>query len=242
MSSNVLVIGAAVDSDGDRIPDAAENKSEVNGATIDNSDPNQMNLYVSILYSNDSERLSDTEKQQLRTIWASMNVSNPNGETGINLHIVEEQRAQHRFSKTYSGDLNETSNLDGLYNEYIDEGCGVYHLVAMGEIKNAESANVAGWGDVGGYATYVSDERVTYSTSEYNSRVWIITHELLHNVVGEINGEHAPGDPYHTQQGWLSTTQHERDLPENEALHPDVASQLSTEGFADSEQYSESVC
>ncbi|UTF55908.1 hypothetical protein [Natronosalvus rutilus] len=230
------VSGPSIDSDGDRIPDDAENEKVFDGAILSNADPTQKDLYVVFFYSNDSERLTDTEKRQLRSIWGSMNVSNPNGESGINLHIVEERRAQHEFSRQYPENVSHSSELADTYDEYIDNGCSVYHLVILGEIENRESVNVGGWGDGPGLATYVDHENTRYSSTEYGSRVRTITHELLHNVVGPINGSHAPNDPKHSKQGWLGIVEHERDLPKNEALHPAVASQLSDD-FAESPYY-----
>lgn len=233
---------AAGDIDGDGIPNAAENASEVNGAFLPDADSHQKDLYVTLLYSNNSERLTETEKQQLKSIWGSMNVSNPTGEPGIDLHIVEERRSQKQFEKRWNGDYNEMGGITDIYEDTIDEGCGVYHLVIMGEIPNGKEADVNGWGDGPGYATYVNHERQSYESTEYGLRVQTITHELLHNIVGEIDGEHAPNDPLHSREGWLSTVEQADELPENEALDPVVASQLSTDGFKDSEYYHSEVC
>lgn len=230
------------DFDGDGIPNAAENKSEVNGAPLPDADSHQKDLYVTLLYSNNSERLTEMEKQQLQSIWGSMNVSNPTGEPGIDLHIVEERRAQKQFEKQWSGDYNEKGGITDVYEDTINEGCGVYHLVIMGELSNSKEADVNGWGDGPGYATYVNHERQSYESTEYGLRVQTITHELLHNIVGEIDGEHAPNDPLHSREGWLSTVQQADELPENEALDPVVARQLSTDGFKGSKYYRSEVC
>jgi hypothetical protein len=227
------------DADNDRLQDDAENDGQAHSATLPQADSRHKDLYTVVVYSDGVSSLTRSEKRSLRRIWAGMNVSNPDNESGIDLHIIEEQRVDETI--TLSAEASQTERGEQMakwYQEYVSGGCGVYHMVILGTV---EGENIGGWGDAPGYSAFVEGGD-TQSHYSYTSRVRTITHELLHNVVGDIEGEHVKGEPGHSKTGWLSHVERAEDLDENQHLAPPVAHQLSDRGFRDSTYYQTEVC
>lgn len=228
------------DVDNDRLQDDAENDGQTHSTTLPEADSEHKDLYIVVVYSDSISPLTQSEKRSLRRIWAGMNVFNPDNESGIDLHIIEEQRADETI--TLSAEASQTERGDQMakwYQEYVSEGCGVYHMVILGTV---EGENISGWGSSPGYSVFVEGSDTQSYDGSYTDRVRTITHELLHNVVGDIEGEHVEGEPGHSETGWLSHVERAENLNENQHLAPPVAHQLSDRGFRDSTYYQTEVC
>lgn len=183
------------DSDADGLPDRWERAGETpGGAALPDADPYHKDLYVQINYGSTIAPLSGAEREQLRRIWATMPVENPDGETGIDLHVVD--------SGTRSGDIGEKAVFESpdTYDRYYTEQrlgprhC-VYHQVVYGRLR---LGNVVGYGATPGYATIVEGRQPDDYETRYAPRIGVTTHELLHNVAGHVNGK------AHTSTGWLN--------------------------------------
>jgi hypothetical protein len=146
-------------------------------AALPDADPLHTDLYVQVSVSNGTEPFTETELADLREAWASMPVDNPDGSTGIDLHVD-----QRRLNRTLV--IDGAGDYDRLKSRYtsadtLGNRSGVYRHLLLLEIER-----------------------------DYAGRA---VHELLHNVVGRLDGANQCPDEfdgqsatYHTCQGWLS--------------------------------------
>ncbi|WP_336002392.1 hypothetical protein [Halorientalis halophila] len=219
------------DADGDRLPDEWEERGRTaDGAALPNADPDRMDLYVQLNYGYYTHPLNDREKRALKSVWAEMPVENPDGSTGIALHIDDDGR------DGYGGPVGSEvviSGTDGaeIHQYYTAENLGprrcVYHQVVVGEIDGGDRP---GFGSAPGFGSVIDDQRRATDGS-VPFRVQVITHELLHNVVGEVDGG------THTDAGWLSPSVGADD----EFLSDATAAELD-DGFAGSGYYQQNLC
>lgn len=183
------------DTDGDGLPDRWERAGETPaGAELPGADPQRKDLYVQANYGSEVEPLSGTERDQLRDVWGQMPVENPDGTTGITIHVDD--------SSERAGPVGETAVFESSesYDRYYTESrlgprhC-VYRQVVFGRLQ---FGNAVGYGSVPGYATIVEGRQAEEYDTTYTPRVGVTTHELLHNVAGRVDGRK------HTASGWLA--------------------------------------
>jgi len=209
-----------VDTDGDGLPDSWEATGETTGgATLSNADPDQMDLYVQLNYGSEVEELDREERRQLRGVWANMPVENPDGSTGIDLHLVETGDRAGRLDESVP--ISSSGAVDRYYTENrLGERYCTYHQVVLGQIQDDETI---GYAETPGHASILNGPRFESYNGDVSFRVAMVTHALLHNVAGQVDGG------VHTDGGWL-------DYPDadNERLTDAVATQLETDGFATS--------
>lgn len=220
------------DTDGDRLPDAWERSGETpEGVPLPGADPNHKDLYVQVNYANGHPPLNDSERRQLEETWASMPVDNPDGEPGITIHVVDEAPAGGAIDgRVEIGD-------DGISEEFLrtyysdtylgDRDCSHY-MVVFGDVGGV----YAGWGFTPGYLSVV-DGGERGSVAGTSRRVRVMTHELLHNVVGQV----GTGDT-HVDRGWLAGTDGEFEP----RMSDPVSSDLNRSGFARSAGFETELC
>lgn len=205
------------DTDGDGLEDGWEVADVTpGGAELPDSDPLARDIYVQVDYARGVEGADAAFYDRVRGAFADMAVDNPDNTTGIDLHVRE-------------GRLNESATFTGgnfwelkerYYTERLGQRAGVYHHVVVGEFDTSH----VGYGEVGGRFSVVA------ARADADTRRYVVVHELLHNVVGEVDAPGAcRGDPKHyCGGGWLTPTV----TPgEGEYLPEPVATQLET-GFA----------
>lgn len=209
-----------VDTDGDGLPDSWEQAGETpSGASLAGSDPEQMDLYVQLNYGSDVDPLDSAERRQLREVWSDMPVENPDGSTGIDVHLVFRGERAGRLGEsvpiTSSGAVDRYYTDDRLGARYCS-----YHQVTLGQIQDDETI---GYAETPGHASLLDGSTFGSYDGDVPFRVAMITHALLHNVAGRVDGG------VHTDGGWL-------DYPDgdNERLTDAVATQLESEGFVTS--------
>lgn len=198
------------DTDGDGIPDAWERRGTTpDGGALSDSDPDRMDLYVHVA---GDEPLSANERDQLRSVWADMPVENPDGSTGITLHI-QQSSLDDRPTVTRNG----TEYRDRYTADRLGGGHCVARLVVLADIDDQRLVTRA---DAPGYAAAV-DARENQYVGSTTFRVAAITHALLHTVAGEA----------HTQDGWLS-----QGTPDDQ-LSGETATQFNETGFQQPASY-----
>lgn len=224
--------------DGDRLLDSWERCGVApDGVALPGGDPERKTIYVQVNYAEGVEPLSEREMRVIRENWANMAVDNPDGSTGIDVVIDD--------SAPYGGPVDRSIVVEGdagavanasvdlrkrYYTEdWMGDRRGIYHQVLLVDMRDAD---VAGMGNAPGMFSIVDGTRTTpYRDRGATHRTWLLTHELLHNVVGHVDeGHHAPDDPAHTEAGWLATGV---TASENEYLPHGVAHQIDRDGFAD---------
>jgi hypothetical protein len=191
--SEIRVVRPGPDRDGDGLHDAWERAGETpGGAPLPGADPDRKDLYLQVVYGADVESLSAAERASLRDIWAGMPVRNPDGSTGVSLHLVDERRLDESVRVYEPGE----ERLGRHYaEEMVDGGACHYYQTTFGEITQR---NKGGRGALGGYVSMVDATETTVRNGR-SDRVAFLTHELLHNTAGAVDGQ------AHTPQGWLAT-------------------------------------
>ncbi|MFC6976207.1 hypothetical protein ACFQL1_18395 [Halomicroarcula sp. GCM10025709] len=207
------------DTDGDGLPDAWERAGETPaGAPLPGADPQRKDLYVVVGHGDGAQPLSDSERQQLRSIWAEMPVGNPDGSTGISLHLTAEQGPISGATASANG-----TEYRRLYSrDRLGPRRCTSRYVALGTVSSDRTVVRA---DSPGYAAVVDADARSEYTGSVSFRAAAITHALLHMVAGELpNG-------YHTSEGWLTTGS------PTERLAPATADHLNATGFRGSTAY-----
>lgn len=184
------------DVDGDRIPTEWESAGQTDtGMPLPGTAPGQKDLYVAVVYSEGIDPLTQSEIDDLEQTWARMPVENPDGSMGIDLHVVDEPPVGGELdeSVTASSRAEMEAVMEEVYdgNDFGGREC-LFHVAVAADIDAAH----AGIGVSPGYSVVFDGDG--------RSRTQVLTHELLHNVVGDRVGTRSNG--YHTAMGYLSAT------------------------------------
>lgn len=215
------------DTDGDLLSDGEEARNQAqSGAELSNSDPLRKDLYVVLLVGQGVEPNSQSERAELERAFATMNVSNP-GEPGIAVHVVV-RRLDHRVIVTNRSDAEATLR-EGHESLAPARQC-VYHSVVVGTVQNE---SFQGLGSSPGFGA-LADGSERFDRGGRSVFVRTLVHELLHNLVGSIDGQ------AHSDTGWLSHSNSK--TAENARLSDAVARKLGSEGFQESEYYEVEIC
>lgn len=215
------------DADGDRLKDSWERAGKTpDGVALPGADPKRMDLYVQINYGGGTYPLSKEEKRQLRRVWRQMPVENPDGSTGIRLHIDDSRPRGGGLGAQVQVSGPDSDEISQYYTrQYLGKRTCRYHQVVVGDIRKAGMAGVA---HGPGFAAVVEDNRTRYD-GNVSKRVHVITHELLHNVAGPVG---------HTDQGWL----YPYTAPGQDHLSKKTARYLERNGLAGSGYYQQNSC
>lgn len=208
--------GRVVDRDDDGLPDAWERAGETpDGATLSGASPDHKDLYVQVEYATNVERLSESQRRELREVWARMPVSNPDGSPGITLHLDDEAPRGGRLNE--SGMVAARSERDAFYTESrLGPRQCVYHQVVYGRVEMGDLAGIA---SMPGYSVVVDGSLQPDYAGNVSFRTALTTHELLHNVAGRVDGRP------HTDSGWLAGG------PDDEFLSEATARDLTESGL-----------
>lgn len=156
------------DTDGDGLPDTYE---EENGG-----DPMHMDVYVEIDYMESCD-LPREELEQLKDVFADAPVENPDGETGINLHITSEEvpDATPFYWRTHDGPMNDMWDYRSAYGDFNDSGA--HYIVLSKTYTNSSSHGISNPGDAMVPCESRTDLQIAHT----------INHELGHSM-----GLHTP--------------------------------------------------
>lgn len=223
------------DTDDDGLPDSIEQAGETgDGYPLPDASPDQKDLYVHVYTSEGVEPLSAQEQRNLREIWGEMPVENPDGSEGIDLHIEQTVLSQEITADLTDEGLRELET--SIYQDQLPAAaqCTVYTPVLIPADGNPSDIEISGRGSSPGYLSIVDGTATQQYDTSYSLRTAILTHELLHNIVGEFED-----GGYHTDEGWLSTG---NEHGTNFYLSEQTTEKLSEHGFAESEYFDQEVC
>ncbi|MFC4448641.1 hypothetical protein [Halorussus aquaticus] len=218
------------DTDGDNLRDGWEIRGTTpKGASIAEADPRHKDAFVHVLYLQGAdEELPSSVVSQVKQWYAGMLVENPDGETGIRVHLADEQRTDRSIDEWVHDDGSTTHGVSGFmamrefYNrETIGENTGSHFLVVI----PGEDVPVRGGGNAGGTKTAIVRPWQGTDRSSERSYARTIVHEMLHNMVRRVGGQDCNGE-MHTCKGFLSYT-------DDTHLSNVAAEKLNREGFAD---------
>lgn len=184
------------------------------------TDPQHKTVLLAVEYTGTASNLSAGDRSFLRTKFEQLKVANPDGTTGVTLRIVEEWRTGDNV--TVNSTTLEQRAISYLSNRKPARPCR-HHYLMVGAPEGPR------WGIAvtGGWTAIVKSERTGFS----GSREDVIVHELLHNLVGEIDPERSGvrRDGAHTQSGWL---QPKAEMSGPSSLHAASREVLNERGFA----------
>jgi hypothetical protein len=184
------------------------------------TDPMHKTVLLAVEYTGNASNLSAGDRSFLRTKFDQLKVTNPDGTTGVTLRIVEEWRTGDNV--TVNSTTLRRRAISSLSNETPAQPCRHHYLVV-----GAPEGSRWGIAVTGGWTAIVKSERTGFS----GSREDVIVHELLHNLVGELDPERSGVRPdgAHTQSGWL---QPKAEMSGPSSLHAASREALNERGFA----------
>ncbi|MEF8872607.1 MAG: binary toxin-like calcium binding domain-containing protein, partial [Haloarculaceae archaeon] len=208
------------DTDSDGLDDGAEVAGQTaGGVALPDSDPLSMDLYIQFDHARGTARKSAAFLDDARRNWDAMPVENPDGSTGIDLHVREGGYVDG--SPTFDG-----TNFYDIKRDYhrsqLGDRVGVYHQTIF--LPFESSVGYDGYGEAPGEYTVVD------TTARDNFQRNMVVHELLHNVMGTLEAPQAcDGDPAHyCADGWLQSTV---TTGEDEFLPRPLAEEIERNGF-----------
>ncbi|WP_135854874.1 hypothetical protein [Halorussus salinus] len=199
------------DTDGDQLLDGWEVRGETDGgANIAEADPLHKDAFVHVLYLRGAdETLPLPVFSRTKEWFREMPVRNPDGETGIDVHVTDEQRTDRSIDEWVHEDGNTTFGVGGymvmreFYNrETIGANTGSHFLVVI----PGDDVPVRGGGNAGGSKTSIIRQWQGGDSTTERRYARTIVHEMLHNMVREVGGQDCNGQ-MHTCEGFLSYTE-----------------------------------
>jgi hypothetical protein len=192
----------SVDTDGDGISDVVERRQVVGHhpwVLLPALQATEKDVVVDVVYATSvaaDQRLSDRQLAEMRSAWAGFPVDNPGDTSGVNLHV--RTRDTVALDGEFGPDFGR-DDIDAFYERRYGQppGEGVVNLVVVSEF-DVGSSGVVAFGSRGGNVAVVR-------ASE--SRPIVVTHELMHLVLGPIQGERdcdLETDSAHTCRGYLA--------------------------------------
>lgn len=168
------------DADGDGLPDGWEHNDYVeiggNHVPLPGADPLHKDMYLRILPVDGN--ISEETEKRMATRFAESNVTNPDGERGIDMHISFESGDLEEYEDYVLGEPEE--DWYGATHPYW----GAYYFM---HIMPIEANDTAGYASSPGYNSAV-EPSPGYAVPE---------HELIHNIIGypdkDIRMEDDPG-------------------------------------------------
>lgn len=205
------------DTDDDNLLDGWEVAGETDdGAALPEADPLRMDLYLQVNYGAGAgiDVLTTEEKRDIIEGWNEMPVENPDGSTGISVHLDDsEPHGGHLDENLEFDSADEFSEFGGVgelgsayyTEEVLGQRKGVYHLVLIGDIEDSYGGGRA-MSPGRTAVVFESDRRIQ---DQFWHTSYDIIHEVLHNVLGVLNEENRcdygsqSWRRSHSCEGWL---------------------------------------
>lgn len=223
------------DTDGDNLLDGWEvRKAAPNGAKLPEADPLRKDIYVQVSKSKQSLRIFDNDRAFVRAAFNEINVANPDGSTGIDVHFDD-----YPFQLPQRSVISGQDEAEDVLNRYspndyvgtvqgVGDREGIYHHVML--VRISEEAEIDTVAQSPGYRMVV-DEDATNRAGSIPLRDRLIIRGLLQNIVGEPPSEVRDDDSGLTKSGWMASDPD--DYRSNEFLSEAVKDKLEEEGFAE---------
>ena len=223
-------IGAELlDTDDDGLPD----DWEINGIDIDgdgnidldlpslDADPNHKDIFVELDYM-EFHRPPSSVINNVTTAFIDAPVSNPDGSTGINLHVIIDDQVEHQNSlpiwsgfdaikRNYSG--TATDRADSNSDNILEAKRQVFHYALF--IHNQNGTTSSGISDgipandfIVSLGSFGIDSSTGHRTGSNDQQEGTFMHELGHN----LGLSHGGGDEINCKPNYLSIMSYSRQL------------------------------
>ncbi|MFB6107935.1 MAG: hypothetical protein ABEJ82_03720, partial [Haloplanus sp.] len=216
------------DTDGDNLHDGWEVAGETpDGVALPGADPRHKDLYVHVTYAEGSQALREPDRASIRGAFKHANVSNPDGEHGIDVHIDD----RYRTIDIDGPFETRAAALETLYaartTESIGDRAGVYQHVVVMPIDD-EKTGFDVWTEQPGYRVLVDEGELSHRSGTVGYRDRLVIWALLRNVAGDVDAD--------VDGGWWVREPDDVDLMFEEDVPAPVAAKLSREGFANTSE------
>lgn len=188
---------------------------------LSGADPHQKDVFVEVV--NQGDTLTTSEKEQIEAWWNDMPIENEDGTEGVNIHIQDELMNKNIDSVPSYDDQHSVLDLrDATWGSvhFQMQYHGTHHLVVMTEFEGKGTSR-------GITELDPSSEPFSVIDEDWEHRGFALTHEVLHNIVYELDHTDGCVNEYHTCSGFLSYGS----PPENEFLSWYVAEQIEEDGI-----------
>lgn len=178
------------DTDGDNIPDGAEVHDE---ARYPDADPLRQDIYVEVDATGDN-RISEGAIERIEETFANAPVGNPSGESGIDVHVIVDDRGLESNATVYSRDRPGPRNdiYDFRDEQFDARGTGYYYVLLADDVAYNGESRYVGAGRPGVVAMQTFDSpRLTAS---------LFMHELGHAFGLDGGAEGIDSETYSTTE------------------------------------------
>lgn len=221
------------DTDGDSLLDGWEVRGETpDGADLPGADPLAMDLYVLVSHSEEAWRFRESERTMIRGEFKNMDIENPDGTTGIDVHFADGGTVP--ISRSFYRDyIAERTVRRNSFADTMGPREGVYHHVILMRLNDdrRQTEDFDGWAETPGRKLLVDEDERSYRGGTMPYRDRMIIRGLLQNILGEPDRQYAHPDARRfAKTGW---TAHEpEDIQVHEYLPEHFRDQLEREGYA----------
>jgi hypothetical protein len=191
-----------------------------------------MDIYVEARAGANAQALTGEEIDKIETAWAEMPVENPDGTTGIDLHVDQRGKLDAEVIVNNKPDYEQVHRQYYTRN-FMGDRMHVYHLVLL--VSQTKAGAFDGRADAPGWFGVVVDDN-RHGADGYTYRAGTFTHELLHNVMGRLSSRNQCPSEFedlsgkstlHSCEGWLSYD----GLPSMAHLPEPLANEIEWNGF-----------
>lgn len=208
------------DTDGDTLKDGWEVRNRApNGTALPSADPLRKDIYVTVSYAADSRELRERQVNEVRGAFKNMDVSNPDGSTGISVHVENEYNRVSITQEYTNGDEALEAARQHSNREQLGNKTGLYHHVILMDISDDADFDVVA--QQPGHVVAVDEDELATRGGGIQYRSRLIIWGLLRNTAGDVDSPH---------EGWWAR---ERDHLWAHTYLPDpVAERFEQNGFA----------
>jgi hypothetical protein len=182
------------DTDGDGLPDPVEVDPP---AALSEADPLRMDVFVELDYMGEVP-FPEEELDRVVEAYAEAPVENPDGSTGVDLHVVVDDQVPSRpKTDLYRRPDNGVEDFPTLRNRHFDNaGMGYHYAMAVIDVRSQGSD------DLGGVAPNANTTFLLNNYDDPRRAVGVFTHELGHSIglvpqaFGGIDSYEVPFEDY----------------------------------------------
>lgn len=160
------------DTDRDGIPDHVEVRGNTSdGTELPGSDPLHKDLYIQTYWSYEANPPPGVYGD-IQSYMANLSVSNPDGTTGVTVHVDRDGLIEHRL-EWEEGETNWPEIIDAVEHKQ-------YHRTVV--VMHFEDDSYLGVGQSPGYLIAFNE------ATDDDIALEVLAHEVMHTILGEIDG------------------------------------------------------
>lgn len=168
------------DTDGDGFTDGEEVTLE---RTLPGADPTRVDIYVEVDYMSEPG-LTDAEIERLEQTFADAPVENPDGSTGISLHVQMDEQVPTKSPVALSGESEGHPDLELYSDTFFDHRNQGYRYALVADRVTLDNRTVGG-------AAWVGED--SFLLRQYTWQEHLTGSTFLHELGHSLGLSHHPG-------------------------------------------------